>query len=120
MSATLSNGKTAPLRTANTTMTNFNNELTTQASESSIIGGKKQRVNATAAELGTKTFVEEDLGDDSRRGDSENPMGEGASAANDKKKKKKKNKNKKKPAVNNNEASGPNNATDIYSGRGHS
>ncbi len=55
-----------------------------------------------------------------RRGDSENPLGEGASAANDKKKKKKKNKNKKKPAVNNNEASGPNNATDIYSGRGHS
>lgn len=65
--------------------------------------------------------MEEDLGDDNHRDDSENPLDEGAAAANDKKKKKKKNKHKKKSAQPaNTEAAGPNNANDIYSGRAHS
>ena len=58
---------------------------------------QQQNINHTIS-LGSKTFVDEDLGDSND------------AAANDKKKKKKKNKNKKKP-TNGNEASGPKSET---------
>lgn len=76
------------------------------------------KLKKSAAALGTRTFVEEDLGDDHNlggdgsRADSENPLGGAANG--DKKKKKRKNKNKKKAAVNSNEASGPSNAANLF------
>lgn len=93
----INNGKTVPLRTANTAATlnpsQTQTDLSTTASDFNVITEKNKK-HKGAPNLGTRTFVEEDLGD-APRDESETNLEEGANAANDKKKKKKKNKHKK-------------------------
>ena len=126
--STINNGKTAPLRTANTAATlnpsQTQTDLSTTATDFSVITEKNKK-HKGAPNLGTKTFVEEDLGDAlEARAESETNLEESTAAANEKKKKKKKNKHKKRanqqqqPSTN--EAAGPSNANEHYSGRAQS
>lgn len=119
----IDNGKTAPLRTAATlNPSQTQNDLSTTGTDFSVITDKNKK---NKANLGTRTFVEEDLGDDNLQNENEEESGinnlEEDALASEKKKKKKKNKNKKRAnQQQTSEAAGPSNANEHYSGRAQS
>lgn len=117
----INNGKTAPLRTAATlNPSQTQNDLSTTGTDFSVITDKNKKHKAN---LGTRTFVEEDLGDDHLQNEEESEINNlgGDALASEKKKKKKKNKHKKRAAQQQtSEAAGPSNANEHYSGRAQS